>query len=274
MGVFLQYALFPGCGEAAARMAVDAPAKNPAFEIRPERCRFADTGKGTQVFLDGDLEFAPLARVLSQAIASPVMLLYLYDGDCWGYDFCSGEEEDHFSTQPDYFGYIEEEERRYLAGRPEMLRKWFGNQEMDAVLRYLVHWTVLGDSELATARFACPSDRYPYGDGWQVTDFAARLGFPWPFGEVEEVIPAEPAQPVLREILERELPPPKNENMQSLLGGSLGQILDQQRHELYSSLPSCCNSFFQDGGRNIMAPYAGNAENREAGYQYGKCSGR
>ena len=63
------------------------------------------------------------------------------------YDFCSGEEEDHFSTQPDYFGYIEEEERRYLAGRPEMLRKWFGNQEMDAVLRYLVHWTVLGDSE-------------------------------------------------------------------------------------------------------------------------------
>ncbi len=28
-----------------------------------------------------------------------------------------------------------------------MLRKWFGNQEMDAVLRYLVHWTVLGDSE-------------------------------------------------------------------------------------------------------------------------------
>lgn len=28
-----------------------------------------------------------------------------------------------------------------------MLRKWFENQEMDAVLRYLVHWTVLGDSE-------------------------------------------------------------------------------------------------------------------------------
>lgn len=67
MGVFLQYALFPGCGEVAARMAVDAPAKNPAFEIRSERCRFADTGKGTQVFLDGDhmISAAGRKRIIS-----------------------------------------------------------------------------------------------------------------------------------------------------------------------------------------------------------------
>jgi len=37
MGVFLQYALFPGCGEAAARMAVDAPAKNSRILEREHR---------------------------------------------------------------------------------------------------------------------------------------------------------------------------------------------------------------------------------------------
>lgn len=95
MGVFLQYALFPGRDEKAARRAVDAVVRNPNFEIRPERCRFSGSKKGTQVHLDGELEFAPLARALSQAIAAPVMLLYLYDGDGWkmtdlppSWDFC------------------------------------------------------------------------------------------------------------------------------------------------------------------------------------------
>ena len=41
MGLFLQTALFPGCAESIARDAVEAAARNPAFNIDPETCRYA-----------------------------------------------------------------------------------------------------------------------------------------------------------------------------------------------------------------------------------------
>ena len=91
MGVFLQTALFPGCGESAARAAVETAAKNPAFQIDLNACRYAQSYEGTQVLIEGDcLDFAALARALSDLSENPVMLLYIYDGDFWGYDFYGG----------------------------------------------------------------------------------------------------------------------------------------------------------------------------------------
>lgn len=110
VGVFLQVALFPGCDETAARAAVEAMGK-AGFVIDFPKCRYAQSFEGTQVLIEGDeLGFAPLAKALSAAV-NPVMLLYIYDGDFWGYDFYGGHEEDHFSALSDYFEPITQEEK-------------------------------------------------------------------------------------------------------------------------------------------------------------------
>ena len=205
MGVFLQNALFPGCNEAYARMAVEAAAKNPAFRIDLENCRYAQSYEGTQVLIEGDeLGFAPLAKALSEASGNPVLLLYIYDGDFWGYDFCVGDEEDHFCTLPDYFGPLSQGEKQRLSGTPAALTGWFPAWDVGKLRRYLVHWSNLTDEQEDAA---CPNDQFPYGDCWQMTDFAAQLGFPWPFDQPQDAPPLKPAMPTLGEILKQGLPP-------------------------------------------------------------------
>ena len=49
-------------------------------------------------------------------------------------------------------------------------------------------------------------DQFPFGDCWQVTGFTARLGFPWPFGQVEGAPAMKPPLPLLGEILAQDLP--------------------------------------------------------------------
>jgi len=208
MGVFLQYALLPGCDEADARAAVEAAVKAAGFPIDIGACRFARSYEGTQVLLGDSLGFAPLAEALSKAAINPVMLLYIYDGDFWGYDFYGGNEEDHFCTRPDCLGPVSQDEKQRLEGNPQALAGWFPFQDAGVIRRYLLHWSDEDEDELEGAGFACHGDQYPYGDCWQVTDFAARLGFPWPFDEAGERPPSPvPAQPTLGEILERDLPP-------------------------------------------------------------------
>lgn len=206
MGVFLQYAIFPGCDEVAVWGAVKT-ASEAGFHIDLSKCRYAKSHEGTQVLIEGDdLGFAPLAKVLSDTALNPVMLLYVYDGDFWGYDFYGGQEEAHFSTLPDYFGPVTQEEKERLSGDPEALAGWFPIQNIHALKCYLVHCSDLNEEELDGEQFALMGDRFPFGDCWQVTDFAARLGFPWPFGQTKGTPEMKPPLPVLGEILTQDLP--------------------------------------------------------------------
>jgi len=208
MGIFLQYALFPGCNESDARAAVETAVKAIGSPIDIGTCQYAHSYEGTQVLLGDSLGFAPLAQALSKAAVNPVMLLYIYDGDFWGYDFYGGNEEDHFSTRPDCLGPVGREEKQGLTGNPQALAGWFPIWDASTVRRYLLPWSDTDEAQLEGGRFACPGDQYPYGDCWQVTDFAARLGFPWPFDQEGERPPSPvPPQPTLGEILERGLPP-------------------------------------------------------------------
>ena len=210
MGVFLQTALFPGCEESAARAAVETAAKNPVFQIDLKTCRYAQSFEGTQVLMEGDcLGFATLAKALAGLSENPVMLLYIYDGDFWGYDFYGGKEEDHFRTRPDYFGPVSPREKQRLSGNPAALSGWLPTWDMEMMRRYLVHWSDLDEEGLEET--ACPGDQFPYGDCWQMTDFMARLGFPWAFDQMQEAPPLQPDYPKLREILEQKLPPVSKE---------------------------------------------------------------
>lgn len=214
MGVFLQIALFPGCEESPVRKAVETAAKDPAFSIDPAACRYAKSYEGTQVLMEGgQLGFAPLAKALSLAAINPVMVLYIYDGDYWGYDFYGGNEEDHFSTLPDYFGPVSQEELRRLTGHPSALMGWFPIQRSSDIDRYLIHWPDDDLDELEEMGAAYPGDQYPYGDCWQVVDFMARLGFPWPFEEPEHIPIYKKALPTLHEILEKKLPSVSGEDI-------------------------------------------------------------
>lgn len=205
MGLFLQYALFPGSKEDAVRKALETAAENPDFFIRLAQCRYAESEEGTQAFIDGDLEPEPFARALFLAAAAPVMVLHIYDGDCWGYDFYAGNEEDHFHTCPDYFDTGHQDGKNPLAGNPAMLAGWFPVQDISAIKPYLIHWSEWDGDKLEKMGKACPGDEHSYGDCWQVTDFAARLGFPWAFDEIDRN--GHPPFPVLKDILEQSLPP-------------------------------------------------------------------
>ncbi|MDE6280751.1 MAG: hypothetical protein K2M15_02995 [Oscillospiraceae bacterium] len=219
MGTFLQYALFPGCDVTSASAAVGA-ARKAGFAIDPDKCRYAQSYEGTQVLIEGDeLGFAPLAKALSDSAVNPVMLLYIYDGDFWGYDFYSGHEEAHFSTLPDYFEPVTQEEKARLSGNPAALMGWFPIQNIHAVKCYLVHWSDMDEEELDGEQFALVGDQFPYGDCWQMTDFAACLGFPWPFDQAEGAPPMKPPLPKLGEILAQNLPRMPRE--ESLLDVSL-----------------------------------------------------
>lgn len=196
--MFLQYAIFPGSGEDLVRKALEAVSKNSDFGLLPERCRCAEACGGTQVLIEGDFESAPLARELAAAALAPVMMLYICDDDGWGYDFYAGDEEDHFYT-------IDLDEEQHLAGNPAMLVKWFPVQDMDRIEPYLIRWSEWDVDKPKEKGTACPGDYFPYGDCWQVTDFAARLGFPWAFDGIDRN--GNPPMPVLKEILEQNLPP-------------------------------------------------------------------
>ena len=175
---------------------------------------------------------------------NPVMLLYLYDGDFWGYDFYGGREEDHFSTMPDYFEPISQAEKERLAGNPAALVGWFPTWDQALLSRYLLHWT--DHEEELEEGFACSGDSAPYGDCWQATDFAARLGFPWPFDQAMEEagIPLPPPLPTLGEILEQGIPPHEPGG-----GGAFGAVTTPSPASCPDAGVSTCSAGRSEGGR-------------------------
>lgn len=221
MGVFLQFALFPGCQEETARRAVEAAAQIPPFSLSPEQSLYSASQEGTQVLIAGELGFDALAKELSRLTQNPVMLLYLYDGDFWGYDFYADTEEDHFSTMPDYFDSISHAEKELLVGNPAILSNWFPTCDRALLSQYLLHWTDY--EEELEAHYACFGDSAPYGSCWQAVDFAARLGFPWSFNQAMEnkEMLLLPPLPTLGEILEQGLPPISQEAVELLVRSPL-----------------------------------------------------
>lgn len=102
--------------------------------------------------------------------------------------------------------------RERLAGNPAALVGWFPTWDQALLSRYLLHWSD-HEGKLEEAGFACSGDCFPYGNCWQATDFAARLGFPWPFDQAMEEagIALPPPLPTLGEILEQGIPPMSQE---------------------------------------------------------------
>ena len=175
MGLFLQAVLFPGGGEIKPRSRVQVAAQNKEYAIRLAGCRWHQFDKGPAVLLnDGCLGYEALAGDLSAQLNAPVMLLYIYDDDLWGYYlYESGQELDRFATFPGYFAPGDPPDR---PGNAVLVARIFGVEET-AIGKYLVPWPTAMDEYYEEDVYAYDGDFYAAGDCWQMTDFMKALGF-------------------------------------------------------------------------------------------------
>ena len=178
MGLFLQTAIIPHCDEKTVRGVLESLAQSEdSMELDVAKCLFSANDKGVQIlFNDYCMGYERLAECLSKETGRDVLFPYIYDGDFWGYFFCKdGALADQFVPIPDYFG--EEAALPDVSGNAALIAERFHVSEED-VARYLTSWA---PDDLDGAEKAFGEDRFPYGDCWQMVDFTAKLGWPWPW---------------------------------------------------------------------------------------------
>lgn len=197
MGLFLQVALMPGCKEAEAREAVQAAAGKYSdsldglvggdhrdddikiSQLNPKECQYMETEYGVAIFFNDEcIGYDSLAKVMSLETGKPCLMLYMYDGDYWGYWFYeNGDCIDRFEPIPDYFEEPSEETIQKTKGDADIIAKYF-HVDRTKIERYLERWT----DELRRTT-AYEEDEHCYGDDWQIVDFMGKLGYPWPSDE-------------------------------------------------------------------------------------------
>lgn len=197
MGLFLHILLFPGGEQSACEAALRQAADLQELDIHLDQCRWHGFPKGPAALLnDGCCGYESLAEELSGTAPGPVMVLYMYDGDYWGYLFYqNGAALDQFSSLPDYFG---EGSPPDCPGNAELLAKLFG-VPADSIAPYVRPWR-----EEAMGGFARQGDQFEIGDCWQLADFLEALGFSYdqlcpPELELErDLTPDEEAAPIMQ----------------------------------------------------------------------------
>lgn len=247
MGVFLQTAILKGTNRAEFQSILpQIAAEHPEMAIDPDNYRYLTYADGIGVlFSDGVVGYEPLAQALSQRLACVAMLLYAYDGDLWGYYLYEhGREVDCFCPMPEYFT-DDAGQGEKLQGNAALVGAQFGINPK-AIEAYYVRWT----EDLAeSGKKAHPSDRFPYGDCWQLVDFMERLGYPFAYDGVTNTGAKEPPKlPTLGEILVQKLPPcpPKNSEIYYTVGNlptaleyeHIAQLLQNPAYPFFADLPA------------------------------------
>lgn len=118
-----------------------------------------------------------VCKELSRRLGKAVFHLHIHDGDLWMYElFVNGKDMDRFNTMPGYWEDISDEERDRWKGNASVIcANWSGVNPSD-IEKYLVFYAEGQDSETK----AYETDEFPQWDCWQVTDFMAKLGVPYP----------------------------------------------------------------------------------------------
>ncbi len=180
MGLFLQTALVLNKNEAGIKAALERIEKDASLDVVASECKFQSRQKGTAVLLNENcMGYEELAETLSDELVRPVLLLYIYDEDFWGYYFYeNGKSLDCFQTVPDYFSDGSEEEALAAVGNSGLIAKYFGIEESE-IEKYLAART---EEQLEfSAGKAYEDDEFEQDDCWQMADFMRKLGFPYEF---------------------------------------------------------------------------------------------
>lgn len=181
MGLFLHVVLFPDGEEQKCQSAVKLCAANPYVSVRAEECRWHIYDRGPAVQLNNDCcGYDVLAKNLSLLMPSPVMVLYIYDGDFWGYYLWqNGAETDQFASLADYF---EEGQPPQKPGNVQKVAQCFGVPP-ENIAQYLTPW-----------------DEDSVNDSWQMADFMEALGFDYNLLCPPEEETGQPDAPAPKEV--------------------------------------------------------------------------
>lgn len=178
MGLFLQTAIIQNCRQNEAERVIRELADNSRFGLMAEECDYMEFDKGVSIlFNDHCIGYEKLAETLSKEVKQPVMLLYIYDEDFWGYFlYDNGKEIDFFSPMPDCLGEITEDEYKKFSGNSKLISKYFGVSE-DKIKKYLVYWTeeLIDDCDSK----AYEDDEFGQCNCWQMADFMNKIGYPY-----------------------------------------------------------------------------------------------
>lgn len=177
MGLFVHTAIILNSSIETVRSAVEQVALMPDMDLVPAECQYQQQGSGVMIlFNEYCCGYGDLAEALSSTVKRPVMLLYLYDEDYWGYYFYEdGRELDVFSPIPDYFDTVSEQERIRLAGNSAVISQYFQVAE-ESIQHYLVPWSAQ-DMEAGVKAYA--GDTFCLGDCWQMADFMNKIDYPY-----------------------------------------------------------------------------------------------
>lgn len=192
MGLFLQTAVIPDCSEDEVKNAVAAVAETysqeletlgsddapeyPIINLIPDECRYQASERGVCILFNEDcIGYEALAGAVSKELGNAVLLLYIYDGDYWGYFlYDNGAEIDRFVPMPDYFEEVSEADMQQMKGNADVIAKYF-HVDKDSFEKYLVFWT--GDMMDDYSAKAYEDDEFGQCEDWQMTDFMRKLGY-------------------------------------------------------------------------------------------------
>ena len=193
MGLFLQTAIIPDCRETDVRNAVAAVAERYSQELEgphvgeskydiidliPKECKYQSTQSGISILFNEDcIGYDSLAGALSEELSKAVLLLYIYDGDYWGYFlYDKGLEIDQFVPMPDYFEEATEEKLQQVKGNADMIAKYF-HVDKASIEKYIVFWTNSMMKNYSVKAYE--DDEFGQCEDWQMVDFMRKLGYPY-----------------------------------------------------------------------------------------------
>jgi hypothetical protein len=136
---------------------------------------------GVTVLYPGEFfDWESVSERLSQSLRKPVFSFHIHDSDLWMYSlYDKGKLVDQFNPVPDYWQELGEEERASWRGNAALVAARVPGLSPEEIARYLVQW---GDEVFQSAERtkAYASDRFCYGEDWQLLDFMNKLGLEFP----------------------------------------------------------------------------------------------
>ena len=189
MGLFISMSGVVGATEDCVLDALRAYAENNEGSLKQEELSTEDAGclvisegfGGVTVLYPGDfLDWDGAAEYLSKQVQRPVFSFHIHDGDFWMYLlYEDGEIVDQFNPMPDYWKELEDDERLSWKGDAAAIARRIPGLASDHIVKYLKQWND-GMFDSSGREKAYPSDRFYYGDDWQLVDFMQKLGFDYP----------------------------------------------------------------------------------------------
>src|SRR5262245_29586847 len=141
------------------------------------------TGGVTVLYPGHFFDWDSAAQYLSKRLRKPVFSFHIHDSDLWMYSlYQNGEVVDRFNPLPDYWQELEDDERRSWQGDAAEVARHVPGLAPEQIANYLVPW---GDEvfEASERKKAYPTDRFCFGDDWQLDDFMRTVGLDIPIDD-------------------------------------------------------------------------------------------